>query len=188
MNDRIRLINSIRSNFGERKKSVNNRLAFLKILAVFISIILVCATYSALSSLLHYFDLWVNFNWSDSASLILVSLGFIIMAPTILFEIQLLNHLKNINQKKNENNDGFLNREFEETINDLNENSKSKIIMIVLTVIMLIGALINSVEKGELIYWNNFIIPYLLLVLIIVIQVISGYNKLKQNIKAYEQQ
>jgi hypothetical protein len=53
---------------------------------------------------------------------------------------------------------------------------------------MLIGALINSVEKGELIYWNNFIIPYLLLVLIIVIQVISGYNKLKQNIKAYELQ
>jgi pilus assembly protein TadC len=107
MNDRIRLINSFRSNFGERKKSVNNRLTFLKVLAVFISTILVCATYSALSSLLHYFDLWVNFNWSDSASLILVSLGFIIMAPTILFEIQLLNHLKNINQKENENNDGF---------------------------------------------------------------------------------
>lgn len=187
MNDRIKIINSFRSNFGERKKSISNRLSFLYFLVVFILIIIFCSTYSALSSLFN-FNLLINFNWSNAGYSIMGALAFIIMIPTILFEIQLLKHLKSLEMEESKNNTELLNKDFQKKINDLNKNSASKIIMIVLTIIMLIGSLINSDEKGDFLYWNNFIIPYFLLILIIAIQIINGYNNLNQNIKEYEEQ
>ncbi len=188
MNDRIRIINSFRSNFGERKKSIDNRLLFLKFLVIFIIVIFISSTYSALSTLMSQFNLWINFNWFDAEFLVLGALTFIIMAPTILFEIQLLNHLKEIKEEESKHNSVLINKELQKTINDLNKNGSLKILMIVLTVILMIGSLINSDVKGDILYWKNFIIPYFLLMLIIVIQIINGYYKLRQNIKAYEEQ
>jgi uncharacterized membrane protein len=109
------------------------------------------------------------------------------MTPTILFEIQLLDHLKNIRSKINDDTTGFLNEDLQEKINDFNRNSKTKILIIILAIIILIGAFIN-VGQQDIPYWNYFILPYVLLILIIVIHTIKNYRKLNQNIKTYEQQ
>jgi uncharacterized membrane protein YcjF (UPF0283 family) len=173
---------------GERKKSINNRLVFLWLISLVNISIVLFSTIIALNS----FDLGFNFGldnkWSESASMVLSGLGFILFTPHLLLEILLMNHLKKVIFERKHNDNEALNTKFEKQINYLNKNNNSKILMIVLTFIILFGALMSSVNKDDFLYWGNFKIPFLILILFIISYIISNYKKLIKNIKTYEQQ
>ncbi len=79
--------------------------------------------------------------------------------------------------ERKENDNEVLNIKFEKQINYLNKNNKSKILMIALTFIILFGALISSDKIDDFLYWGNFKIPFLILILFIISYVISNYKK-----------
>ena len=188
MEDRIRIINTFKSMIGERKKSINNRLVFLWLISLVNISIVLFSIIIAINS----FDLGYNFGfetkWSESASIVLSGLSFILFTPHLLLEILLMNHLKKVILEKKQNDNEALNIKFEKQINYLNKYNKSKILMIVLTFIILFGALLSSDKKGDILYWGNFKIPFLILILFIISYVISNYKKLNWNVNTYEQQ
>nr|WP_298248348.1 hypothetical protein [uncultured Christiangramia sp.] len=187
MEDRIRIINKFKSMIGERKKSINNRLFFLWLISlVNISIILFSIIIAIDSSNLG-FNFGLDKKWADSSSIVMSGLAFIILTPHLLLEILLMNHLKNVSLKKEPDDNKVLNANFEKHINYLNQNNTSKVLMIVLTLIILFGALLSSDNKGDILYWGHFKIPFLILILFIISYVISNYKKLNRNIKTYEQ-
>ena len=87
-----------------------------------------------------------------------------------------MNHLKKVILERKQNDNEALNTKFEKQINDLNKNNKSKILMIVLTFIIILGALMRSVKKDDFLYWGNFKIPFIVLILFVVSYVISNYK------------
>jgi len=188
MEDRIRIVNLFKSMIGERKKSINKRLVFLWLISLVNISIVLFSTIIAINS----FDLGFNFGldkkWSESSSIVLSGLSFILFTPHLLLEILLMNHLKKVILERMQNDNEALNTKFEKQINYLNKNNKSKILMIVLTFIILFGALMRSVNKDDFLYWGNFKIPFLILILFIINYVINNYKKLNKNIKTYEQQ
>ncbi len=188
MEDRIRIINAFKSMIGERKKSINNRLVFLWLISLVNISIVLFSTIIAINSFDLGFHFGLNNKWSESVSIVLSGLSFILLTPYLLFEILLLNHLKKVISKSRENDNDVLNRNFEKKIKDLNEFNKSKILMIVLTLIILFGAFLSSNIKDDFLYWGNFKIPFLILILFIFSYIIINYRKLNSNIKTYEQQ
>ena len=188
MDDRIRIINTYKSMIGERKKSINNRLAFLWLISLVNISIVLFSTIIAINSFDLGFYFGLDTKWSESASIVMSGLGFILFTPHLLLEIILMNHLKKVILEKKQSDNEDLNTKFEKQINYLNKNNKSKILMIVLTFIILFGALMRSINKDDFLYWGNFKIPFLILILFIISYVISNYSKLNRNIKTYEQQ
>ncbi len=188
MQDRIRIINTYKSHIGERKKSINNRLIFLWLISLVNIAMVLFSTIIAINSLGFDFISGFNFKWSESGSIVLFGLSFILLTPYLLFEILLMNHLKKVILESAQNDNELLNTKFEKQINDLNKNTGSKILMIVLTFVILFGALISSDNEENFLYWGNFKIPFLILILFITSYVISKYRKLNRNIKTYEQQ
>ncbi len=188
MDDRIRIINTYKSMIGERKKSINNRLAFLWLISLVNISIVLFSTIIAINSFDLGFYFGLDTKWSESASIVMSGLGFILFTPHLLLEIILMNHLKKVILERKQSDNEDLNTKFEKQINYLNKNNKSKILMIVLTFIILLGALMRSVNKDDFLYWGNFKIPFLILILFIISYVISNYSKLNRNIKTYEQQ
>lgn len=173
---------------GERKKSINNRLVFLWLISLVNISIVLFSTIIAINSFDLGFHFGIQKEWSESASLVLSGLGFILFTPHLLLEILLMNHLKKVILERKEKDYEALNMKFQKQINYLNKNNNSKILMIVLTFIILFGALMRSVNKNDFLYWGNFKIPFLILILFIISYVISNYKKLNSNIKTYEQQ
>ena len=65
---------------------------------------------------------------------------------------------------------------------------KRGIPLILLAILIVVGGLLQSFMDGALPYWNYFILPLILLLLLGIYRTFSNYKALKENITAFENQ
>ena len=187
MQDRITIIESFNSYLGKRKKSIDSRLRYVKLLKYFSAIFILLVSLIVLKSLLPLDIISDKFEWNDSALMIILSITYLLQGPGYFYESKLLRHLQKIKNDKIESpKNNVLNNQLLNTINDLNKN-KHKGLIITSVTILLIASLIQMISDNFE-YWNYFKIPFLLFIIFILFNFFKTYDKLNRNIKEYEEQ
>jgi hypothetical protein len=160
--ERKKIILSMRSNYGEKKKGVEKRIEFLKgmnILNVVLTIL--CGGIILASIILEPFG-FEFFKWQKMGLLTLLSLGFVLKLPEDLFEFQLLKHFKILSIPSDFTELDKLNLELKHIIDKLNRKIKYHKLTIPLAVIIIILAFMQILSETLNPYWNYAKIPILL--------------------------
>lgn len=187
MLDRITIINNFNplkgdsdtDTFVRYRKSkwlllVNGILAGISFLFVFLAIIN------------EYLGLEHLPKWSKSGGMFLVSFSFFINLQSEIYKTLLLQHLIRI-ENKNSSQIEEMNSELEAILRNIT-NTKKGLPIILLAILLIIGSVIQVLSEGGLQYWNYFILPLILLLLLSIYRTFSNYKALKENIVAFENQ
>ena len=187
MQNRIAIIESFNSFFGERKKSINNRLRYVELLKYFSAAFILLVTIIIIKSLLPFNILSDKLEWNDSALVIILSITYLLQGPGYFYESKLLKHLKKLkNEEIEARQDETLNTQLRITIENLN-NHKKKWFIVASVVILMIASLIQLIID-DFEYWNYLKIPFLLFIILILYDFLKNYSRLSKNIKEYEVQ
>jgi len=99
MQDRIAIIESFKSVFGERKKSIDNRLRYVEIVKYFSAAFILLVTIITIKSLLPFNIFSDKLEWNDSALVIILSITYLLHGPRYFYESKLLKHLKKLKKE-----------------------------------------------------------------------------------------
>lgn len=124
--------------------------------------------------------------WSKSGTMFLVSFSFFINLQSEIYKTILLQHLIRI-ENKNGNQIEEINSKLEIILSNIT-NTKKGLPIILLTILLIIGSIIQVLSEGNFKYWNYFILPLIVLLLLSIYRTFSNYTALKENIAAFENQ
>jgi hypothetical protein len=124
--------------------------------------------------------------WSKSGGMFLVSFSFFINLQSEIYKTLLLQHLIRI-ENKNSSQIEEINSELEAILRNIT-NTKKGLPIILLAILLIIGSVIQVLSEGGFQYWNYFILPLILLLLLSIYKTFSNYKALKENIVAFENQ
>ena len=124
--------------------------------------------------------------WSKIGGMFLVSFSFFINLQSEIYKTLLLQHLIRI-ENKNSSRIEEINSKLEAILRNIT-NTKKGLPIILLTILLIIGSVIQVLSEGGFQYWNYFILPLILLLLLSIYRTFSNYKALKENITAFENQ
>jgi ABC-type siderophore export system fused ATPase/permease subunit len=124
--------------------------------------------------------------WSKIGGMSLVSFSFFINLQSEIYKTLLLQHLIRI-ENKNSSQIEEMNSELEAILRNIT-NTKKGLPIILLAILLIIGSVIQVLSEGGFQYWNYFILPLILLLLLSIYRTFSNYKALKENIVAFENQ
>jgi ABC-type siderophore export system fused ATPase/permease subunit len=124
--------------------------------------------------------------WSKIGGMFLVSFSFFINLQSEIYKTLLLQHLIRI-ENKNGNQIEEINSKLEAILRNIT-NTKKGLPIILLAILLIIGSVIQVLSEGGFQYWNYFILPLILLLLLGIYRTFSNYKALKENITAFENQ
>ena len=124
--------------------------------------------------------------WSKSGGMFLVSFSFFINLQSEIDKTLLLQHLIRI-ENKNSSRIEEINSKLEAILRNIT-NTKKGLPIILLAILLIIGSVIQVLSEGGFQYWNYFILPLILLLLLGIYRTFSNYKALKENITAFENQ
>lgn len=124
--------------------------------------------------------------WSKSGGMFLVSFSFFINLQSEIYKTLLLQHLIRI-ENKNSSQIEEINSELEAILRNIT-NTKKGLPIILLAILLIIGSVIQVLSEGGFQYWNYFILPLILLLLLSIYRTFSNYKALKENIVTFENQ
>ena len=124
--------------------------------------------------------------WSKIGGMFLVSFSFFINLQSEIYKTLLLQHLIRI-ENKNSSRIEEINSKLEAILRNIT-NTKKGLPIILLAILLIIGSVIQVLSEGGFQYWNYFILPLILLLLLGIYRTFSNYKALKENITAFENQ
>ena len=124
--------------------------------------------------------------WSKIGGMFLVSFSFFINLQSEIYKTLLLQHLIRI-ENKNSSRIEEINSKLEAILRNIT-NTKKGLPIILLAILLIIGSVIQVLSEGGFQYWNYFILPLIILLLLSIYRTFSNYKALKENITAFENQ
>lgn len=124
--------------------------------------------------------------WSKIGGMFLVSFSFFINLQSEIYKTLLLQHLIRI-ENKNSSRIEEINSKLKIILSNIT-NTKKGLPIILLAILLIIGSVIQVLSEGGFQYWNYFILPLILLLLLGIYRTFSNYKALKENITAFENQ
>jgi len=185
MNERKNIIISFRSNLGQPKKGIDNRVSFLKAFILINSLITILAIgITGISIISEILNLEIIV-WENNALLIILSLSSVLNLSNELYEIKLLQHLKFINLKSDCIGINKLNKELKNIIYNLNVGIKKDWALIVFIVIIFISG-IWEMGFSHNPYWEYIKYCTILFYMAFILKSIHWYKQLNKNINTTE--
>lgn len=184
--DRIYIINTFKSSFGSTDRSIDRRLRNIRLVQIFnVSFLLLCFAGTFFSLVLPVLGVSSMLKWEDMPVLIIFSFIFLLhQFRALLYEAEILRHLKVLYNKKDSQVTSQLNKELLELIRKCNQN-KPKNSVTVLILLFLLAGLAQMILEN-FILWDYLKLPYLLLSAYLLFKVYHNFIKLKQNISETE--
>lgn len=187
MLERIDIINNFNPLKGDsgtdtfvRYKKSKRQLIFNAVLVGF------CFLFVFLAIINEYFASTYLPKWNKSSGILILLFSFFINFKTEIYKSILLRHLSSI-ENTNCTNFTNINANLEAILVKISD-VKRGIPLILLAILIVVGGLLQSFMDGALPYWNYFILPLILLLLISIYRTFSNYKALKENITAFENQ
>ncbi|WP_189602727.1 hypothetical protein [Salinimicrobium marinum] len=184
--DRIYIINTFKSSFGSTDRSIDRRLRNIRLVQIFnVSFLLLCFAGTFFSLVLPVLGVSSMLKWEDMPVLIIFSFIFLLhQFRALLYEAEILRHLKVLYNIKDSQVTSQLNKELLELIRKCNQN-KPKNSVTVLILLFLLAGLAQMILEN-FILWDYLKLPYLLLSAYLLFKVYHNFIKLKQNISETE--
>jgi hypothetical protein len=185
IDERKNIIVSLKSNYGERKKGIDKHIQNLKILSFMHILLSILCFGSLLTSIISEQFGYEFFKWQKTGMFALLSLIALLNLPYEIFELQLLNHLKRINEYNDFNGIEKLNADLKNLIDKLNNRIKTNMIPIILGILILIMSAWQIMNEDNP-YWEYMKIPIILFFGFIIIRFVIVNKKLTDNIQKME--
>lgn len=186
IDERKNIIISLKTNYGERKKGIEKRIQYLKIMSsINLILTIFCGGILLLSIISGQFGNEL-FKWQKTGLLAILSLSSILNLPNELYELKLLKHLKRINAVSEFNGIEKLNNELKSIIENLNNRLKNNWLVIILAVGIIFMGMIQVISESINPYWNYMKSPILLFFGIITVRYLTTNKKLTKNINEIE--
>ena len=187
MLERIDIINNFNPLKGDsdadtfvRYKKSKRQLIFN---AVFVGF---CLLFVFLAIINEYFASSYLPKWNKNSGILILLFSFFVNFKTEIYKSILLRHLSSI-ENTNCTNFTNINADLEAILVKISD-VKRGIPLILLAILIVVGGLLQSFMDGALPYWNYFILPLILLLLLGIYRTFSNYKALKENITAFENQ
>ena len=186
IDERKNIIISLKTNYGERKKGIEKRIQYLKIMSsINLILIIFCGGILLVSIISGQFGNEL-IKWQKMGLLAILSLSCILNLPNELYELKLLKHLKRINAVSEFNGIEKLNNELKSIIENLNNRLKNNWLVIILAIGIIFMGMIQVISESINPYWNYMKSPILLFFGIVTVRYLTTNKKLTKNINEIE--